>query len=322
MKQAPRFKTKTESVYYRVSYSPDSSFFDKKTLFEYDSSGEQISQKVFIIDSTVLFSHHYFIRKSDTLYDIKFRLDNFYGETFDMDTSIFVDDKMVYTKKTSAYRIETRDGKESLKQPLPSYRYYEYSNDTLIKIINEQDNKKSYEQFSYDNQGRIKQRLVTKDDEPEFKYLETYTYNPKRLKIAQSELSVRGDDTLGFYFRSYEYDSNDSLIVWENSRNGMMFLKETYVIDSLGKRRVKYSYSDTQGISKTPTGIINYYYDIKGRLAEKQWIRGNRDPFTSWHYFYNEHDLVQEIRRYSFTRYSEEKLALKTISQRYSYEYY
>jgi len=52
--QAPKIKTKTSVKFYRVKYNPDSSFFDKKTITEFDSSGVMISHKVFIIDNRTI----------------------------------------------------------------------------------------------------------------------------------------------------------------------------------------------------------------------------------------------------------------------------
>jgi len=239
-----------------------------------------------------------------------------------IDTSVYVNDRLVFTKLTKTYREEYSGKKEVLRIPIPSYRSYRFEDSLLIEVINEKGDQQSFEQYFYNNEGKLQRKEISRSDEPGFKYTESYRYNERGLKIRQIELSVRDEDTLGIYHRTYAYDQNDSLIKWANSRNGITFLKELHEFDSLGRKRVTYAYNDLKGDSSLLTGVIYFHYDMEGRLQEKEWLHGDLDPFTSWHYFYNEEGFLKEERRYSYEILPSKKLSLQSVSTRSRYEYY
>jgi len=91
------------SISYKTEvFSPDNLVFDEKVIKNYDTLGNVVEMKRYIVDSTILYEHYFQKYNGDTLVKIEESIGNVYKPKLETCTSKFFDGLLIEKKQYQA----------------------------------------------------------------------------------------------------------------------------------------------------------------------------------------------------------------------------
>ncbi len=152
--------------------------------------------------------------------------------------------------------------------------------------------------FSYDENGNVLSKLLSKDKYSPFYLKETYTYNSDGKVAAEQHSLSDAHSTRQIYVSYHTTDKLDSVIVYTNSVNIISKKYFTYYLGGYQSDEIKIDSNGWQYYTNTEK------FDAKGNLL--QHIEYKADGSIRWTtcYIYNTNNKQTEERSYDCNGYS------------------
>ncbi len=317
-----KVKRSVSISYITDSFSPENLVFEEKVIRTFDTSGNMIDMKQYIIDSTILYQHNFQKYHGDTLLKLERGIGNVFKPKIETDTLKFLNDLIIERTSIRTHRIIYNNGVRN-EVPIPTQVLYEY--DEMKRLISSTQyhdqtiNKCSY---TYNENDQLTLKECSYDDTSKVNYIEKRYYNKNGLKNKQIESSYKGDSITSEYKRYYKYDTRDSLIYQSWYINGRNFLIYNYKFNEKGQKLTEYIFNDSSGDSTLLAMQNYYYYDEKGNLKMSSIIGVNGDPMRTMLYSYDNEDNLIEERRFNHTIDLDKRAVLTRLLTKHYYEYY
>jgi len=317
-----KIKSITSTCYYTKVFSPDSLVFEEKIIKYFDTSGQLIEMKQYIVDSTILCTHKFQEYKGDTLLKIEKRIQNVFKPNLIIDTFKFVNNLMIESIRAYNFRHTTIRGK-TIETPIPTRIFYEYDEKKRLKTTTQYFDETICQcNYSYNESNELVEKACKWLDSPNRTYKENLYYNERRLKIKQTETSFNNGVVIGEYKRFYKYNQLDSLSYQSWYHDEHNFLIYNYIFNEKGQKISGYTYNDGKGDSTRLTGQTLYHYNEKDNLTMVSCLTINKDPIYTTYYFYDDNNNVIEERKISHTIGIDRQSYETRKVTRYYYEYW
>ncbi len=318
-----KIKSITSTSFITKYFSPDSLVFENKVIQYFDTLGQFTEMRKFIIDSTILYEHHFQKYMGDTLLKIEKRIGNVYKPKIEIDTSKYWNGNIIEKKLTSTYRYNTDKNRNEIEIPLPTRVFYEYDKNGKLKSTKELHDKNIYQcTYTYNNNNQLEVISCRNSNNSKNTFIEKIYYNKRGLKIQKTETSYENDKVLSQYKRLYKYDLKDSLIYQSWYRDGETFLIYKYTFNEQGDKLAEKIYNDSSGDSTLLAMQYLYYYDKNNNLKLVSILDKNRAPMQAKFYFYNKEGSLFEERQFTHSIDLNKRAALTRLVTKYFYEYY
>lgn len=304
-------------------FAPDRFDFEKRTIQNFDSLGNLIEMKEFIVDSTILYRHQFQEYHGDTLFKMEKNIGNVYKPKMRIDTSKFLKGRIIEQTTTNIYQTSIDSEGENREVPIPTRLVYEYDNQQRLKSTIQNHNGTIYScNLTYNSKNQLVTKSCEGDKSSIYPYEERYNYDRKGLKLEQTETSYSDRKAVVEYKRYYQYNSDDSLIFESRYRNGDNFLIANYEFNQKGQRTADFIYDGSGGSPVTLSLKHYYYYDWDGNLKMHVILGNNGDPVRTTLFTYDdENNLIQE-RRYTHSIDMDKRAVMTRMVTRYRYVFY
>jgi len=352
--EKPRLKSMISTAFLTEHFGPDSATFEEQVNVTYDTAGKVIDRKQYILDSTILYKHKYYVQEGDTLVEVVKDINNVYRPRVEYDTIKYLNDLMVESTFIRSYRFRSTPSGREEEYPIPTKVFYTYddagvlittrtlhdgkergciytydSTNTLIaQTCSEKDSNETFyeKQDTHDNKGLKTRQSETfyedGDEQISNQYIQEYFYNDKGLKVRQTETSYVGDSISGQYVRHYRYNDIDSLAYQSWYRNGKNFAIYYYEYDELGRKLAELIYNDGNGDSTQLAMQTHYYYNTKDQLALISILGHKNEPMRTTYFFYDAEGYKVEERRYTNTIDVDRQKYMTRLVTKYQYAFY
>jgi hypothetical protein len=300
-KENKKIKSIISTSYLTEVFSPDSSVFEEKIIKYFDTVGQLVEIKQYIIDSTILYRHQFQEYQGDTLFKIEKNIRNVFKPNTLTDTLKFADDLIVESIKTTNFRYTNISGKD-IETPISTKIVYEYDEEKrLARTTQYHDGTICQCNYSYNENNLLVEKECKWANSPNRLYMETLFYNDKGLAIDKRETTFENDSIIGCYQRLYKYNEQDSLSYQSWYHDGKNFLIYDYEFNEKGQKISEYIYNDSSGDSTRLIEQTLYHYNEKDNLTMVSCLAINKDPIYTIYYFYDDNNNVIEERRVSHT---------------------
>ncbi len=320
---AKKLKLLTTISFSVKSFSADSLVFNEKIIKNFDTLGQIVEMKRYIVDSTILYEHHFqkFVR--DTLLKIEKRIGDVYKPKLEIDTLKYFNGLLIEKKTTTGYRYSSNNG-EDKGTPIHVKTSYKYDKKKrLISTSELSDGIINYCTYSYNENNQLVLKTCKNSDlSKKYLYTEKLYYNEKGLKIKQTETTFRNGSTIDEYKRFYNYNMHDSLIYQSWYRNGNNFLIYNYKFNNKGQKIAEYCLNDNSGDSTVISMKTFYYHDKKDNLKMISVVAKNGELKVKKIFSYdNNNNKIEETKISNYID-SDNRAVQNKIVTKYYYEYY
>ena len=319
----PRLKSMVSTAFLTEQFGPDSATFEERVSITYDTTGRVIDRKQYIIDSTILYKHQYYVQARDTLIEVVKDINNVYRPRIEYDTTKYLNDLVIERTFIRSYRFRSTPNGREEEYPIPTKVYYTYDEaGILVSTRTLHDGTENYCTYTYDSADILLAQTFTRAHTDSVYYEQKYFYNEKGLKVKQTETSFAGDSILGQYVRYYRYNEADSLAYQSWYRDGKNFAIYQYTYDEFGRKLAELIYNDGSGDSTLLAMQTHYYYNAEEQLALISILGHKNEPMRTTYFFYNADGYKVEERRYTHTIDTDGQKYMTRLVTRFRYEFF